>query len=240
MLKADVEGRFEEYTISNIAAIEASFTESEMLEILSMKNDLIERTSVIIESLRPKVDTLNLRTMKEVKTYLAEMTEMIFQKSIKFWEKHIELFSLDSANKTKSWKTRRTIKGLDKPMNLDQCDQSPGPQKDQAQVTQKMGMSIDKLNSGSKISSIYAHALPSDSVKILNEWVKKNKEDPYPGKQEKEILAAKANMTVTQVNNWLVNYRSKKQSTSKDSSKFKKQIFSSIFYEGRDRNDAFY
>ena len=50
-------------------------------------------------------------------------------------------------------------------------------------------------------------SLGSDARSVLQNWVDENLEDPYPSVQQKLELVASAGLTMTQVNDWLTNFR---------------------------------
>lgn len=58
-------------------------------------------------------------------------------------------------------------------------------------------------DSGSKKRS----RLPPSSVAIFRHWLFNHLESPYPSEEEKEELAQKAGLRITQVNNWFTNAR---------------------------------
>jgi hypothetical protein len=49
--------------------------------------------------------------------------------------------------------------------------------------------------------------LPPNSVAIFRHWLFNHLESPYPSEEEKEELASKAGLRITQVNNWFTNAR---------------------------------
>jgi hypothetical protein len=49
--------------------------------------------------------------------------------------------------------------------------------------------------------------LPPGSVAIFRHWLFNHLESPYPSEEEKEELAHKAGLRITQVNNWFTNAR---------------------------------
>jgi len=49
--------------------------------------------------------------------------------------------------------------------------------------------------------------LPPSSVAIFRHWLFNHLESPYPSEEEKEELAQKAGLRITQVNNWFTNAR---------------------------------
>jgi hypothetical protein len=49
--------------------------------------------------------------------------------------------------------------------------------------------------------------LPPSSVAIFRHWLFNHLESPYPSEEEKEELAHKAGLRITQVNNWFTNAR---------------------------------
>jgi hypothetical protein len=49
--------------------------------------------------------------------------------------------------------------------------------------------------------------LPPNSVAIFRHWLFNHLESPYPSEEEKEELAQKAGLRITQVNNWFTNAR---------------------------------
>ena len=57
------------------------------------------------------------------------------------------------------------------------------------------------------ISRQRRYMLGVESRRILRTWVTMHIEDPYPSMQEKQRLAAAANLTMKQVNDWFTNYR---------------------------------
>ena len=50
-------------------------------------------------------------------------------------------------------------------------------------------------------------SLGADARRILKEWVDDHIDDPYPSVAEKQQLAAEANLSIKQVNDWFTNYR---------------------------------
>lgn len=52
-------------------------------------------------------------------------------------------------------------------------------------------------------------------TKPLKQWLCKNRHNPYPSKQDKEILCNLSNMSHTQVSNWFANARRRLKSTVK-------------------------
>ena len=59
--------------------------------------------------------------------------------------------------------------------------------------------------------------LPSSALHILWDFMKTHKGNPYPTTQQKEMLAKKTNLTITQIRNWFTNTRKRKLSQSSDS-----------------------
>ncbi|KAL9654341.1 hypothetical protein ABK040_010370 [Willaertia magna] len=49
--------------------------------------------------------------------------------------------------------------------------------------------------------------LPKQAVDHLQDWLFENFNHPYPSDKEKEILAGKTNLNLSQVNNWFINAR---------------------------------
>jgi len=62
------------------------------------------------------------------------------------------------------------------------------------------------LNSSTD-SSKKRSRLPPNSVAIFRHWLFNHLESPYPSEEEKEELASKAGLRITQVNNWFTNAR---------------------------------
>jgi len=227
-MKGDIQRRFEEYAASKIGEIQKPLADSERVEIDWMKKTLLNKTLAVVESLRSKVAAVELRTMKEVQVFLEETTEVMFARTARYWDKHIELFSLDSAKNSKSWQAV-CLDNTKKKENFDSLDKV----KDfkiplVTQVADSVFTEHQQTSYKPKEVSATSIILPLSAVNTLNEWVSNNRHDPYPTKEEKEILATKAGITVKQVNNWLVNYRCKRHSISTSSEKFKDQICSSI------------
>jgi len=61
---------------------------------------------------------------------------------------------------------------------------------------------LNTLNDSKKRSR-----LPPNSVAIFRHWLFNHLESPYPSEEEKEELASKAGLRITQVNNWFTNAR---------------------------------
>jgi hypothetical protein len=61
--------------------------------------------------------------------------------------------------------------------------------------------------SSSNESSKKRSRLPPNSVAIFRHWLFNHLESPYPSEEEKEELAQKAGLRITQVNNWFTNAR---------------------------------
>lgn len=59
--------------------------------------------------------------------------------------------------------------------------------------------------------------LPSAALHILWDFMRTHKGNPYPTTQQKESLAKKTNLTITQIRNWFTNTRKRKFSQSTDS-----------------------
>ncbi|KAL2802159.1 hypothetical protein BJX63DRAFT_426271 [Aspergillus granulosus] len=57
--------------------------------------------------------------------------------------------------------------------------------------------------------------LPASAVKILRAWFEQHRHDPYPSDFEKEDLARRSGLTLTQVSNWFNNSRRLKGKTSR-------------------------
>ena len=51
------------------------------------------------------------------------------------------------------------------------------------------------------------YSLGSEARRVLKGWVDGHLADPYPSVQEKQQLAAHANLSIKQVNDWFTNYR---------------------------------
>jgi hypothetical protein len=49
--------------------------------------------------------------------------------------------------------------------------------------------------------------ISNDSKRILFDWLKKHKQDPYPRADEKSRLCKETGLTLIQLNNWLINAR---------------------------------
>lgn len=62
-------------------------------------------------------------------------------------------------------------------------------------------------NSQMDNSSRKRSRLPPNSVAIFRHWLFNHLESPYPSEEEKEELAHKAGLRITQVNNWFTNAR---------------------------------
>jgi len=69
------------------------------------------------------------------------------------------------------------------------------------------GSQSNFLSSSSDNSSRKRSRLPPSSVAIFRHWLFNHLESPYPSEEEKEELAQKAGLRITQVNNWFTNAR---------------------------------
>lgn len=80
---------------------------------------------------------------------------------------------------------------------------------------------IRKYNSGSMevdgSKRQKRNRLPSSALHILWDFMRTHKGNPYPTTQQKEMLAKKTNLTITQIRNWFTNTRKRKLSQSSDS-----------------------
>lgn len=60
--------------------------------------------------------------------------------------------------------------------------------------------------------------LPQRALEVLNKWWDEHEEEPYPTEDEKSMLASAANLTLTQVNNWMSNRRVRSRRPAKSKS----------------------
>lgn len=54
------------------------------------------------------------------------------------------------------------------------------------------------------------HRLTSEARKILERWLNVNLQNPYPSNEQKNLLAAECGISAVQVNNWMMNARSRR------------------------------
>lgn len=58
---------------------------------------------------------------------------------------------------------------------------------------------------GNKLGKRYD--FPKEATVVLKQWMISHTNNPYPSKEEKDDLAKKTGLTVTQLNDWMTNYR---------------------------------
>lgn len=68
------------------------------------------------------------------------------------------------------------------------------------------------------------NSLPCHALKILEEWLNNNLDDPYPSKAEKEYLSQSSDLTFKQVSNWFINARVRKLQFQNQKKKFSSKI----------------
>ena len=49
--------------------------------------------------------------------------------------------------------------------------------------------------------------LPTDSTNILEQWILSNRQNPYPSKEEKEVLIQSTGLRKKQIESWMEKYR---------------------------------
>ncbi|CAM9926486.1 unnamed protein product [Discosporangium mesarthrocarpum] len=89
------------------------------------------------------------------------------------------------------------------------CDE-PGYRGSVTPVPDKLGHPAANSNRGGS-----RHRLTPQAKAILEDWLAKNWDYPYPTEKEKESLAFLCGITVTQVNNWMMNVRVRRNRTRK-------------------------
>jgi len=101
--------------------------------------------------------------------------------------------------------------GTNKVKSPKQSKQKPKPKRggdDEDSDSYESGGQGNFLSSSNDSSSSRKRSrLPPSSVAIFRHWLFNHLESPYPSEEEKEELAQKAGLRITQVNNWFTNAR---------------------------------
>ena len=82
--------------------------------------------------------------------------------------------------------------------------------------------------------------LPSAALDILWSFLRDHRDNPYPTSREKEWLAQKTNLTVTQIRNWFTNTRKRKltQSQESDEEYLTDSDYSDSFHDSQTSSDS--
>ncbi|KAL9651738.1 hypothetical protein ABK040_013994 [Willaertia magna] len=67
----------------------------------------------------------------------------------------------------------------------------------------------DKLNKRENNGIVKRRNLRKNTTDILIAWFKQHINNPYPNDNEKQLLAQQTNLTMSQVSNWFVGYRTR-------------------------------
>lgn len=74
-------------------------------------------------------------------------------------------------------------------------------------ITLKPNSGTDKVLTSSESSRQRKGYLPSESVKILRDWLYEHRFKAYPSEAEKRMLSEQTNLSFLQISNWFINAR---------------------------------
>ncbi|XP_015353462.1 homeobox protein TGIF2LX [Marmota marmota marmota] len=94
--------------------------------------------------------------------------------------------------------------------NMEAAEGSPSEIQGQVQetsITSKPNSSTDKVLTSTESKRQRKGYLPSESVKILRDWLYEHRFKAYPSEAEKQMLSEQTNLSFLQISNWFINAR---------------------------------
>ncbi|KAM5128756.1 homeobox protein TGIF2LX [Callospermophilus lateralis] len=93
---------------------------------------------------------------------------------------------------------------------MEATEDSPSEIQGQVQetsITSKPNNSTDKVLTSTESKRQRKGYLPSESVKILRDWLYEHRFKAYPSEAEKRMLSEQTNLSFLQISNWFINAR---------------------------------
>lgn len=185
-------------------------------EIFSTKDKIQKGTCECWKLLESKSDSLDLLSMKDIKTYLELVKGAVMKRTKKIVERQYRAVITSAENNDGVHRVFDdfTTNNYQIPQRYLQ------PGLDQSQLI--VSSSIQPANIGSQLHT--RRKISPSATKILKEWMINNMEDQFPSSEEKRLLALKTKLTLKQVSNWFVNHRGKRNSSASNSNRFKREL----------------